>query len=51
MLNPRFFKKFTYFIIGAFLLYTVILIVPIVLSFAILLQTGMGTQNRLILWV
>ena len=34
MLNPRFFKKFTYFIIGAFLLYTVILIVPIVLSFA-----------------
>ena len=34
MLNPRFFKKFTYFIIGAFLLYTVILIVPIVLSVA-----------------
>lgn len=34
MLNPRFFKKLTFFIIGAFLLYTVILIVPIVLSFA-----------------
>ena len=34
MLNPRFFKKFAPFIIGAFLLYTALLIVPIILSFA-----------------
>lgn len=34
MINPRFFKKFAYFISGAFILYTVILIIPIILSFA-----------------
>lgn len=34
MINPRFFKKFAYFISGAFLLYTLILIIPIILSFA-----------------
>lgn len=34
MLNPRFFRKFICFIIGAFALYTAILIVPVVLSFA-----------------
>ena len=41
MLNPRFFKKFTYFIIGAFSLYTVILIVPIVR-----VANGVGEQLR-----
>lgn len=34
MLNPRFFKKYIYFLIGAFILYTILLIVPIILSFA-----------------
>ena len=34
MLNPKFFKKFSYFIVGAFLLYTAILIIPVILSFA-----------------
>lgn len=34
MLNSKLFKKFIYFIIGAFLLYTTILIIPIILSFA-----------------
>jgi raffinose/stachyose/melibiose transport system permease protein len=34
MLNPRFFKKYIYFIIGAFMIYTAILIIPIALSFA-----------------
>lgn len=34
MINPRFFKKFAYFISGAFILYTVILMIPIILSFA-----------------
>lgn len=34
MLNPKLFKKFTFFIFGAFLLYTIILIIPIILSFA-----------------
>ncbi len=34
MLNPRFFKRYLYFILGAFVLYTVLLIIPIILSFA-----------------
>ena len=34
MLNPRYFKKFAYFIAGAFILYTLFLIVPVILSFA-----------------
>lgn len=34
MLNPRFFKKFAPFIIGAFIMYTILLILPIFLSFA-----------------
>lgn len=34
MLNSKLFKKFSIFIVGAFLLYTIILIVPIILSFA-----------------
>ena len=34
MLNPKFFRKFAPFITGAFILYTILLIVPILLSFA-----------------
>lgn len=34
MLNSRFFKKFAPFMAGAFILYTALLIVPIILSFA-----------------
>ncbi len=34
MLNPRFFRKFAPFITGAFILYTILLIIPILLSFA-----------------
>lgn len=34
MLNPRFFKKYIPFVLGAFVLYTALLIVPIILSFA-----------------
>ena len=34
MLNHRFFRKFAPFITGAFILYTILLIIPILLSFA-----------------
>lgn len=46
MLNPRFFKKFASFITGAFILYTALLIVPIILSFAYSLTNWDGYSPR-----